>query len=78
MVAGTGSNCTREAVYMSQKAEEVGADGVLLVTPYYNKATRMVLIAHFTTIAEAIQIPALLYHIPGRTGFPNDSCETIS
>ena len=68
VVAGTGSNCTREAVYMSQKAEEAGADGVLLVTPYYNKATKNGLIAHFTTIAEAIKIPALLYHIPGRTG----------
>ena len=68
VVAGTGSNCTREAVYMSQKAEEAGADGVLLVTPYYNKATQNGLIAHFTTIAEAIKIPALLYHIPGRTG----------
>lgn len=68
VVAGTGSNCTREAVYMSQKAEEAGTDGVLLVTPYYNKATQNGLIAHFTTIAEAIKIPALLYHIPGRTG----------
>lgn len=68
VVAGTGSNCTREAVYMSQKVEEAGADGVLLVTPYYNKATQNGLIAHFTTIAEAIKIPALLYHIPGRTG----------
>ena len=68
VVAGTGSNCTREADYMSQKAEEAGADGVLLVTPYYNKATQNGLIAHFTTIAEAIKIPALLYHIPGRTG----------
>ena len=68
VVAGTGSNCTREAVYMSQKAEEAGADGVLLVTPYYNKETQNGLIAHFTTIAEAIKIPALLYHIPGRTG----------
>ena len=68
VVAGTGSNCTREAVYMSQKAEEAGADGVLLVTPYYNKTTQNGLIAHFTTIAEAIKIPALLYHIPGRTG----------
>ncbi len=68
VVAGTGSNCTREAVYMSQKAEEVGVDGVLLVTPYYNKATQNGLIAHFTTIAESIKIPALLYHIPGRTG----------
>lgn len=68
VVVGTGSNCTREAVYMSQKAEEAGADGVLLVTPYYNKATQNGLIAHFTTIAEAIKIPALLYHIPGRTG----------
>ena len=68
VVAGTGSNCTREAVYMSQKAEEVGADGVLLVTPYYNKATQNGLIAHYTAIANEIKIPAILYNVPSRTG----------
>ena len=68
VIAGTGSNCTREAIHLSKEAEKAGADGLLLVTPYYNKATQNGLIAHFTTIAEAIKIPALLYHIPGRTG----------
>lgn len=68
VIAGTGSNCTREAIDMSQKAEEVGADGLLLVTPYYNKATQNGLIAHYTAIAESVKIPALLYHVPSRTG----------
>lgn len=68
MVAGTGSNCTREAIDMSKAAEDAGADGLLLVTPYYNKATQKGLIAHFTAIANAVTIPVILYHIPGRTG----------
>ena len=69
VVAGTGSNCTREAVYMSQKAEEAGADGVLLVTPYYNKATQKGLIAHYTAIAEAVpETPIIMYNVPSRTG----------
>ena len=68
VIAGTGSNCTREAIDMSRGAEEVGADGLLLVTPYYNKATQKGLIAHYTAIAESVRIPILLYHIPGRTG----------
>ncbi len=68
VIAGTGSNCTREAVKKSKDAEEAGADGLLLVTPYYNKATQNGLIKHFTEIAEAVSIPILLYHIPGRTG----------
>ncbi|WP_036606304.1 4-hydroxy-tetrahydrodipicolinate synthase [Oribacterium sp. P6A1] len=68
VLAGTGSNCTATAVELSKQAEEAGADGVLLVTPYYNKATQEGLIKHFTTIAEAISIPCILYNIPSRTG----------
>ena len=68
VVAGTGSNCTETAVYLSQEAEKAGADGVLLVSPYYNKATQNGLIAHFSTVAAAISIPVIRYNIPGRTG----------
>ena len=68
IIAGTGSNCTREAVSKSIAAEKAGADGLLVVTPYYNKATQKGLIQHFTTIANAVSIPVILYHIPGRTG----------
>ncbi len=68
VIAGTGSNSTREAIYMSTEAEKAGADGLLLVTPYYNKATQNGLIVHYTTIAQSVSIPILLYHIPGRTG----------
>lgn len=68
VIAGTGSNCTQTAVYLSQEAEAAGADGLLLVTPYYNKATQNGLYEHFKMIAESVKIPALLYNIPGRTG----------
>ena len=68
VIAGTGSNCTREAVAKSIAAEKAGADGLLLVTPYYNKATQKGLYEHFRIIAEAIHIPVILYNIPGRTG----------
>ena len=68
VIAGTGSNCTETAVYLSVEAEKAGADGLLLVTPYYNKATQKGLIKHFTTIANAVKIPVVLYNIPGRTG----------
>lgn len=76
VIAGTGSNCTKTAVELSVEAEKAGADGVLLVSPYYNKATQNGLYQHFKTVAEAIQIPALLYNVPGRTGC-NIQPETI-
>lgn len=68
LIAGTGSNCTESAVELSKQAEEAGADGLLLVTPYYNKATQKGLYQHFKTIAESVSIPSILYNVPGRTG----------
>lgn len=68
VIAGTGSNDTATAVRTSTEAEEAGADAVLLVTPYYNKATQKGLIEHFTKIANSISIPAILYNVPSRTG----------
>ncbi len=68
VVAGTGSNCTATAIYLSQEAEKIGADAVLVVSPYYNKATQNGLKQHFVAIANSIQIPVILYNIQGRTG----------
>lgn len=68
VVAGTGSNCTDTAVYLSTEAEKYGADALLLVSPYYNKATQKGLIAHFTQVAESVSLPILLYNVPSRTG----------
>ena len=68
VVAGTGSNCTREAVHLSKEAEEAGVDGLLAVTPYYNKATQGGLIRYYTEIAEAVKLPIIMYNVPGRTG----------
>jgi 4-hydroxy-tetrahydrodipicolinate synthase len=68
VIAGTGSNCTAEAIELSQKARNAGVDGVLLVTPYYNKPTQEGLFRHYTAIADAVVIPQILYNVPGRTG----------
>ncbi|MDO4788604.1 MAG: 4-hydroxy-tetrahydrodipicolinate synthase [Johnsonella sp.] len=68
VIAGTGSNCTKTSIHLSVEAEKAGVDGLLLVTPYYNKATQKGLIRHYTEIADSVKLPILLYHIPGRTG----------
>lgn len=68
VIAGTGSNCTATAIDLSKQAEEAGAEGVLLVTPYYNKATQGGLIQHYKAVAGAISLPCILYNVPSRTG----------
>lgn len=68
VVAGTGSNCTETAIYLSREAEKCGADGILVVTPYYNKATQNGLYEHFKMVAESVKIPMILYNVPSRTG----------
>ena len=77
VVAGTGSNCTETAIYLSQEAEKAGADGILVVSPYYNKATQKGLIEHFTMVADSVKLPMILYNIAGRTGV-NINPETIA
>ncbi len=68
VIAGTGSNCTQTAIYLSKEAKRVGADGILVVSPYYNKATQNGLKKHFTEIAKSTDLPVILYNIAGRTG----------
>ena len=68
VIAGTGSNSTTEAIQLTKDAKEVGADACLLVTPYYNKPTQEGLYLHFKAVAEAVDIPQILYNVPGRTG----------
>lgn len=77
VIAGTGSNCTETAIHLSKEAERYGADGLLLVSPYYNKATQKGLIAHYTAIAESVKLPIILYNIASRTGV-NIQPETIA
>ena len=68
VIAGTGSNCTETAIYLSTEAEKYGADALRVVTPYYNKATQKGLIAHYTAIAESVNLPIIMYNVPSRTG----------
>ena len=68
VIAGSGSNCTASAVHLSREAEKCGADALLIVTPYYNKATQNGLKVHYKTIAQSVSIPIILYNVPSRTG----------
>ncbi|TCL58916.1 4-hydroxy-tetrahydrodipicolinate synthase [Kineothrix alysoides] len=68
VIAGTGSNCTQTAIFLSTEAEEYGVDALLIVTPYYNKATQKGLFHHFKAIADSVKVPVILYNVPSRTG----------
>ena len=68
VIAGTGSNCTETAIWLSQEAQKAGVDGCLVVTPYYNKATQKGLIQHYTAVAKSVDLPIIMYNVPGRTG----------
>lgn len=80
VIAGTGANCTREAIEWTQAAKDVGADACLLVTPYYNKPTQEGLYQHFKAVAAAVAIPQILYNVPGRTAcdMQNDTVERLA
>ncbi|MDY0397797.1 4-hydroxy-tetrahydrodipicolinate synthase [Desulfuromonas thiophila] len=77
VVAGTGSNSTAEAIEISRHAKEMGADGLLLVSPYYNKPSQEGLYQHYKAIAEAVALPQILYNVPGRTGMNMQAATTI-
>lgn len=80
VIVGTGSNNTKTAIEMSKFAEEAGADGILVVTPYYNKTTQQGLIAHYTEIAKSVKLPIIMYSVPGRTGvnIAPETCKELS
>jgi len=77
VIAGSGSNSTSEALVLTQRVKEVGADACLMITPYYNKPTQEGLYQHFSTVAEKVDIPIVLYNVPGRTGI-NMLPETVA
>lgn len=68
VIAGTGSNCTESAIYLSKEAQKVGVDGLLVVTPYYNKTTQKGLYKHYSAIAKSVDLPIIMYNVPSRTG----------
>ena len=80
VIVGTGSNNTKIAIEMSKFSEEAGADGILVVTPYYNKTTQQGLIAHYTEIAKSVKLPIIMYSVPGRTGvnIAPETCKELS
>lgn len=80
IIAGTGSNCTEHAVSLGKAAEDVGADALLVVSPYYNKATEEGLVAHYSAVAGGVHIPVILYNVPTRTGvdISPDVCKCLS
>lgn len=80
IIAGTGTNCTSHAAALSLAAEQAGADALLIVSPYYNKATPEGLVAHYLTIAHTVRIPIIMYNVPGRTGMdvPVSVCQRLA
>ena len=76
VIASTGGNNTAEVIRASRAAQQVGADGLLIVTPYYNKATQNGLVAHYTAVADAVDLPIIIYNVPSRTGL-NMAPETL-
>lgn len=80
LIAGSGSNCTETMLEKSLAYEKMGVDGLLLITPYYNKANTQGIIRHFTTVADAVHIPCILYNVPGRTGcsIPVEAIPTLA
>ena len=80
IIAGTGSNCTANAIDLSKKAEQIGVDGLLVVTPYYNKATQPGLVKHYAAIAESVNLPVIAYNVPSRTGvdISVDTCRELA
>lgn len=80
IIAGTGSNCTKTAIEQSREAEQTGVDGLLVVTPYYNKATQPGLLMHYTAICDAVRLPVIAYNVPSRTGvdIAVDTCRELA